>query len=73
MLLRSAKALLSNTPVLAAPDLTRPFRLEVDASAGGAGAVLLQEDAEGVDHPVCYFSRKFNKHQIRERVARCSV
>jgi hypothetical protein len=69
----SAKALLSNTPVLAAPDLTRPFRLEVDASAGGAGAVLLQEDAEGVDHPVCYFSRKFNKHQVRERVGRCSV
>ncbi|XP_030216443.1 uncharacterized protein LOC115546817 [Gadus morhua] len=61
----SAKALLSSTPVLAAPDLTRPFKLEVDASAVGAGAVLMQEDADGVDHPVCYFSRKFNKHQVR--------
>lgn len=60
----SAKALLCHAPVLAAPDLTKPFKLEVDASAVGAGAVLLQEDAEGVDHPVCYFSRKFNKHQL---------
>lgn len=35
----SAKALLCHTPVLTAPDLTRPFKLEVDASAVGAGAV----------------------------------
>lgn len=50
--------------MLAAPDLARPFKLEVDASAVGAGAVLLQEDANGVDHLVCYFSRKFNRHQM---------
>ncbi len=24
----------------------------------------MQEDAYGIDHPVCYFSRKFNKHQL---------
>lgn len=59
----NVKALLCNAPVLAAPDLNFPFKLEVDASAVGAGAVLLQEDASGIDHPVCYFSRKFNKHQ----------
>lgn len=41
------------------------FKLEVDASATGAGAVLLQEDSQGIDHPVCYFSRKFDKHQLR--------
>nr|XP_054592685.1 uncharacterized protein LOC129157498 [Nothobranchius furzeri] len=45
---------------LTAPDLSRPFKLEVDASDAGAGAVLLQEDAGGLDHPICYFSRKFN-------------
>lgn len=26
--------------------------------------MLLQEDAEGIDHPASYFSRKFNKHQV---------
>ena len=39
------------------------FRLAVDASDVGAGSVLLQEDDNGVDHPVCYYSKKFNKHQ----------
>lgn len=55
----NAKSLLCHSPVLATPDLSWPFKLEVDASAVGAGAVLLQEDAVGVDHPVSYFSRKF--------------
>lgn len=50
--------------MLAAPDLACPFKLEVDASAVGAGAVLLQDDADGIDHPVSYFSRKFNKRQV---------
>ncbi len=27
-------------------------------------AVLLQEIEDGIDHPVGYFSRKFNKHQL---------
>lgn len=61
----SAKALLCNSPVLAAPDFEKAFKLEVDASALGAGAVLLQEDSDGLDHPVCYFSRKFSPAQSR--------
>jgi hypothetical protein len=55
---------LCSTPVLSAPDVERTFKLEIDASSVGAGAVLVQEDAYGIDHPVCYFSRKFNKHQL---------
>ena len=39
------------------------FKLAVDASDVGTSIVLLQEDDNGVDHPVCYFSKKFNKHQ----------
>ena len=61
---QSVKVLLSEAPVLAAPDFSKPFQLEIDASSIGAGAVLLQEDGCGVAHPVCYFSRKFNKHQL---------
>ncbi len=60
----SIKTLLCNTPVLMAPNLASKFKLEVDASAVGAGAILLQEDEDGIDHPVCYFSQKFNKHQL---------
>ena len=37
--------------------------LAVDASDVGAGAVLLQGDVNGVEHPVCYFSKKFEKGQ----------
>ncbi|KAL0151722.1 hypothetical protein M9458_052948 [Cirrhinus mrigala] len=59
----SVKLLLTNVPVLAAPDFTRSFKLEVDASAVGMGAILIQEDDVGLEHPVCYFSRKFNRHQ----------
>lgn len=60
----SLKTLLTHAPVLAAPNFSKSFKLEVDASGVAAGAVLLQEDSEGIDHPVCYFSRKFAKHQI---------
>lgn len=59
----NAKALLANAPVLAAPDFKKPFLLAVDASASGAGAVLLQQDADEIAHPVSYFSKKFNRHQ----------
>ena len=41
----------------------KSFKLAVDASDIGAGAVLIQEDNNGVDHPVSYFSKKFNKQQ----------
>ena len=29
----------------------------------GEGSFLMQEDGNGVDHPVNYFSKKFNKQQ----------
>ena len=57
------KAMLMHKPVLCAPNFQKPFKLAVDASDVGAGAVLLQEDVNGVEHPVCYFSKKFEKGQ----------
>lgn len=45
--------------VLAAPVFDRSFKLGVDASEPGEGAVLLQEGADGIEHPVSYFSKKF--------------
>ncbi|MDA3067896.1 Ty3/Gypsy family RNase HI domain-containing protein [Campylobacter sp. JMF_01 NE2] len=60
---RLLKAILKSTPVLLAPDFNKCFKLAVDASDVGAGAVLIQEDDNGIDHPVCYFSKKFNTQQ----------
>ena len=57
------KAILKSAPVLLAPRFDKEFKLAVDASDVGAGSVLLQEDDNGVDHPVCYYFKKFNKHQ----------
>ncbi|XP_072036952.1 uncharacterized protein [Amphiura filiformis] len=57
------KAILINAPILSAPDFLKQFKLTVDASDIGCGAVLMQEDEKGIDHPLCYFSKKFNKHQ----------
>ena len=58
------KAVLINVPVLKAPNFNCRFKLAVDASDIGAGSVLLQEGENGIDHPVCYFSKKFNKSQM---------
>lgn len=46
--------------MLATPNFVCPFKLEADASALCAGAA----DEHGVDHPICYFSKKFKKHQL---------
>lgn len=60
----AAKMLLCSALVLAAPNFRQPFKIEVDASMHGAGAILVQEDWKGVDHPVCFFLKKFNKRQL---------
>ncbi len=60
----NVKALLCNAPVLVAPDCAKSFTLEIDASLVGVGAVLIQEDSREIEHPVCFFSRKFNKNQL---------
>ena len=57
------KAVLQSFPVLQAPDSTKQFKLVIDASDLGAGAVLQQEDSDNIDHSVCYFSKKFDEHQ----------
>ena len=59
------KGILTHCPILAAPNFTKGVKLAVDASDIGAGAVLLQEDEKGIDHPLCYFSKKFTDTQKR--------
>ena len=51
-----------------APRLDKPLKIQTDASNVGAGAVLIQENDNGVEHPVCFFSRKFNNYQLNYSV-----
>ena len=37
--------------------------MAVDASDVDAGSVLLHEDDNDFDHPICYFSKTFDKHE----------
>jgi hypothetical protein len=50
----------TNTPVLAYPDLEQPFEMEVDASAYTVGAILFQKDAQGWKRDVGYYSKALN-------------
>ena len=53
------KSVLLSAPVLVAPNFNAPFKLFVDACDIGVGGVLLQEDPQGIDHPVCYYSKSW--------------
>jgi hypothetical protein len=56
------KSRLASRPILRPPDFSRPFAIAVDASAVAIGANLLQV-IDGVEHPLCYFSKRLNSHQ----------
>src|SRR6202167_6350786 len=47
-------------PALGQPDMSRPFQLEVDASAFATGAILSQKDSRGKSRAVGYHSKTFN-------------
>ncbi len=59
------KAKLTSKPILKSPDFSKPFVLQTDASDRGVGAVLSQQDASGVEHPIAYFSRKLLPREER--------
>ena len=50
------KAAMMKDPVLALPDITKPFEVQTDALDFALGGVLLQEG-----HPIAYESRKLSE------------
>ena len=56
------KHLLTNALVLHLPNNRFPFKVQIDASDAGIGAVLLQIYSEG-DRLIAYLSKKFTRAQ----------
>ncbi|XP_036346242.1 uncharacterized protein LOC118755515 [Rhagoletis pomonella] len=57
------KNALTEAPVLAFPDFTQKFTLQIDASDYRLGAVLTQE-IEGTERVIAYASRRLNKAEL---------
>jgi len=55
--LKRVKAILQTAPVLVTPDFGKQFKLAVNVSDLGAGAVPQQEEGQFIDHPVYYTSQ----------------
>ena len=51
----------TSEPILAHPELTKQFELEVDVSGFATGAVLLQKKDDGKRHPIGYYSSTLNE------------
>jgi hypothetical protein len=58
------KRKLINAPVMAQPDLSKPFTIETDASEWAIGMVLLQMGADGKLHPIAYDGRKLSGAEL---------
>ena len=57
------KHAMQNPPVLRPPHWEQEFILQVDASNRGLGAILSQQDKEGLEHPIAYASRKLQPRE----------
>ena len=57
------KEKLVSHPILRYPDFNKDFVLETDASIRGLGAVLNQEQSDGMLHPIAYASRAISQSE----------
>lgn len=57
------KVALTSNPVLRAPDFSRTFIVQCDASDRGLGVVLSQTDEKNEEHPVLFLSRKLTTRE----------
>ena len=59
------KEKLTAKPVLYAPDYSKDFILQTDASDKGIGVIMAQRGENKEEHPVLYLSRKFTEAEKR--------
>ena len=58
------KSRLASRPILRSPNFDLPFCIAVDASDLALGSVLFQVVDE-VEHPICFYSKKLNVHELK--------
>jgi len=56
----SLKTAITNAPILVAPDWSKPFRGHVDASQTAIGGTLTQQDENGMDRVISFYSKKLS-------------
>ena len=61
--LEKVKRIFMSSPVLVPQLYDREFRLYVDSCDDGAGASLVQEGEDNIEHPISYYSKQYNKYQ----------
>ncbi len=64
----SLKSALVTSPVMAYPNTSKPYILYTDACDYAVGAILCQEDDEGVERPIQYLSQQLSPTQRRYAV-----
>ena len=67
---QTIKSSLVNKPVLMSPDFDKPFELYCDASDFAVGGVLSQRDDNNQEHPIGYFSKTLNKHEVNYAITK---
>lgn len=66
---KNPKIALTSAPILRYPNLNLPSVLDTDASAFAMGGVLSQIE-DGIERPIAYFSKSFNKPERNYCVTR---
>jgi len=62
--LEDLKTAITNAPILIAPDWSKPFRGHVDASQTAIGGTLTQQDENGMDRVISFYSKKLSPAEM---------
>ena len=69
---RHLSELANNTSGVTYPNFNKPFQLHTDASGQGLGA-MLEQQFDGLSHPVAFASRSLSKHEQRYGITELEI